>query len=85
MLTLKRMLTLLIPYQLVCLLPLVTTPFVLIYLPIYSAVNSTSSNSTSGSGQKGSGNTKNGAFAGVVTNLGGLAVAVVLGVLSITI
>lgn len=57
----------------------------LIYLPIYSAVNSTSSNSTSGSGQKGSGNTKNGAFAGVVTNLGGLAVAVVLGVLSITI
>lgn len=62
----------------------------LISLRACSASNATSStnSSSSGSGQNsnsGSGHTKSGALAGVVTNIGGLAAAVVLGVLAITL
>lgn len=91
MLTLKRMRTLLTLYHLVLSLPpLLTMPLVLISFFTCSVTNTTTStNSTStGSGQNSngsSGNTKNGALAGVVTNIGGLAAAVVLGVLAITL
>ncbi|KAI9444994.1 chitin deacetylase [Lactarius indigo] len=61
-------------------------------LPISSSDNGTTTNSTSSSsGQNssgsgsGSGNTKNGALTGAVTNIGCLAVAVMLGVLAITL
>jgi hypothetical protein len=83
MLTLKRMTTLLIPYHLVVYFLLVTMRAVLISFPTFSANNATSTNSTS-SGSNG-GHTKSGALAGVMTNIGGLITAVVLGVLAITL
>ena len=83
------MITLLIPHQ-VCLLPFRdNVSFVLIFFfPTFPAFNTTNS-TTSGSGKSptngGSGNAKNGALRDAATNICGLTVAVVLGVLAITL
>jgi peptidoglycan/xylan/chitin deacetylase (PgdA/CDA1 family) len=54
--------------------------------PLPLSSNTTSNSTSSSSGQNSTaGNTKNGALTGVVTNIGGLAIAVVLGVLAITL
>jgi hypothetical protein len=57
-------------------------------LPLVTNTTTSTNSTSTGSGQNSngsSGNTKNGALAGVVTNIGGLAAAVVLGVLAITL